>query len=174
MTCETCPHYLVLTDLDVERIGAAAKCAPPIRAAAEQESLWRALAAGEIDFVASDHSPAPPSMKKSPDFFAVWGGIAGCQTMLGLLLQHGHFASGHFARANQPLDIDACPPSAIAWRTRDALKRRGCRPGSCRSFANDRARPRRLARPPSLQSLSRAATGGRRAANDRPRHNRLC
>jgi allantoinase len=94
VTCETCPHYLVLTDSDVERIGAAAKCAPPIRAAAEQESLWRSLAAGEIDFVASDHSPAPPSMKASSDFFAVWGGIAGCQTMLGLLLHHGHLLRG--------------------------------------------------------------------------------
>jgi allantoinase len=94
VTSETCPHYLVLTDLDVERIGAAAKCAPPIRAAAEQESLWRALAADEIDFVASDHSPAPPSMKESSDFFAVWGGIAGCQTMLGLLLHHGHLHRG--------------------------------------------------------------------------------
>jgi allantoinase len=90
VTCETCPHYLVLTEGDVERIGAAAKCAPPIRTAAERESLWQSLAGGEIDYVASDHSPAPPSMKESPDFFAVWGGIAGCQTMLGLLLMHGH------------------------------------------------------------------------------------
>ncbi len=36
VTCETCPHYLVLTDLDVERIGAAAKCAPP----SEPRSNW--------------------------------------------------------------------------------------------------------------------------------------
>jgi allantoinase len=90
VTCETCPHYLVLTDEDVVRIGAAAKCAPPIRTAAEQGSLWQSLIAGEIDFVASDHSPAPPSMKTSHDFFAVWGGIVGCQTMRGLLLSHGN------------------------------------------------------------------------------------
>ncbi len=94
LTCETCPHYLVLTDEDVERIGAAAKCAPPIRSAAERESLWQALIAGEIDFVASDHSPAPPSMKASTDFFAVWGGITGCQTTLGLLLFQGHSLRG--------------------------------------------------------------------------------
>jgi allantoinase len=90
VTCETCPHYLVLTDEDVERIGAAAKCAPPIRSAVERESLWRSLIAGEIEFVASDHSPAPPSMKTSSDFFAVWGGISGCQTTLGLFLFQGH------------------------------------------------------------------------------------
>ncbi len=90
VTSETCPHYLVLTDEDVERIGAAAKCAPPIRSSADQDSLWRSLITGEIDFVASDHSPAPPSMKTSTDFFKVWGGITGCQTTLGLLLFQGH------------------------------------------------------------------------------------
>ena len=31
VTCETCPHYLVLTDEDMERLGAVAKCAPPLR-----------------------------------------------------------------------------------------------------------------------------------------------
>jgi allantoinase len=94
VTCETCPHYLVLIDEDVERIGAAAKCAPPIRSAAEREGLWRSLIAGEIDFVASDHSPVPRSMKTSADFFAVWGGISGCQTTLGLLLFQGHSLRG--------------------------------------------------------------------------------
>src|SRR5262249_42446988 len=61
VTCETCPHYLVLADEDVERLGAVAKCAPPVRSAEERDLLWRALAADEIDFVASDHSPAPSS-----------------------------------------------------------------------------------------------------------------
>jgi allantoinase len=89
VTCETCPHYLVLTEEDVERIGAAAKCSPPIRCAAEREALWSALARGDIDFLASDHSPSPVSMKQSDNFFHIWGGIAGVQTMLGLMLQEG-------------------------------------------------------------------------------------
>lgn len=87
VTCETCPHYLVLTEEDVVRIGAAAKCSPPIRNADEREALWSALACSDLDFIASDHSPAPWSMKESPDFFRIWGGIAGCQTTLGLLLE---------------------------------------------------------------------------------------
>src|SRR6185503_6931823 len=94
VTGETCPHYLVLADNDVQRIGAAAKCAPPIRAASEREALWAALVRGDIDFVASDHSPAPWSMKASPNFFQVWGGIAGCQTTLGLLLAEGRERRG--------------------------------------------------------------------------------
>ena len=31
VSCETCPHYLVLTEEDAERLGAVAKCAPPLR-----------------------------------------------------------------------------------------------------------------------------------------------
>lgn len=86
VTCETCPHYLLLTDEDCVRIGAAAKCSPPLRDAAERAELWTALLRGDVSFVASDHSPAPQSMKESTNFFSVWGGISGVQTTLGLLL----------------------------------------------------------------------------------------
>jgi allantoinase len=38
---------------------------------------------GDIDLVASDHSPCPPSMKETHgDFFAAWGGIASLQITL--------------------------------------------------------------------------------------------
>jgi allantoinase len=89
VTCETCPHYLALSEEDVERLGAVAKCAPPIRTEAEREALWRRLENGDIVFVASDHSPAPPEMKADSDFFKVWGGISGCQTLLTALLTEG-------------------------------------------------------------------------------------
>lgn len=39
VTCETCPHYLVLTEDDMEELGAVAKCAPPLRNAEDQASL---------------------------------------------------------------------------------------------------------------------------------------
>jgi len=92
-TCETCPHYLVLTEDDLEELGTRAKCAPPLRPAAERDELWDHLAAGRIAFVASDHSPAPPAMKgldaAADDFVGAWGGIAGCQSLLALLLDAG-------------------------------------------------------------------------------------
>jgi allantoinase len=84
VTGETCPHYLALTDIDSERLGAAAKCAPPLRDLESQISALNSRAG--IDFIASDHSPAPESMKKSPDFFDVWGGIAGVQSTRSILL----------------------------------------------------------------------------------------
>ena len=85
VTAETCPHYLLLNADDVARIGAPAKCAPPIRDEGRRTALWTELRAGLIHTIGSDHSPAPPEMKTSPDFFAIWGGIAGCQHGFELL-----------------------------------------------------------------------------------------
>jgi allantoinase len=89
VSIETCPHYLFFTEEDVERLGAVAKCAPPLRDAAEQDALWAQLLAGTVDIVASDHSPAPPEMKTG-DFGKAWGGIAGVQSTLAVLLDRGH------------------------------------------------------------------------------------
>ncbi|WP_258166433.1 allantoinase AllB [Paenibacillus sp. PCH8] len=90
VTSETCPHYLTLTDQDVVRLGAVAKCAPPLRSSSEQEKLWDALKSGLIDVIASDHSPCPPSMKQSDNFFEIWGGISGAQSTLLIMLEDGH------------------------------------------------------------------------------------
>ena len=59
VTCETCPHYLALSEDDLETLGTRAKCAPPLRSRAEVEALWREVEAGHVDLVASDHSPCP-------------------------------------------------------------------------------------------------------------------
>ena len=90
VSCETCPHYLALSEDDMEKIGALAKCAPPLRSVAEQENLWKHLQAGEITSIGSDHSPSPPAMKTGANFFKVWGGISGIQHLLPLLISEGH------------------------------------------------------------------------------------
>ena len=90
ISCETAPHYLILTDADAERLGPLAKCAPPLRTATERLALWAQVQAGQVDIIASDHSPASPDMKfrgaTKKDLFAAWGGIAGCQSTLPLML----------------------------------------------------------------------------------------
>ena len=93
VSIETCPHYLFFTEQDVERLGPIAKCAPPLRAASEQRELWDALVQNHVDIVASDHSPALPSMK-SGDVIAAWGGIAGVQSTLAVLLEGGYHQRG--------------------------------------------------------------------------------
>ena len=87
VTAETCPHYLLLDDTAAIAIGPAAKCAPPLRSAGNVAALWRQLS--HIDTIGSDHSPSPPELKQGDDIFAMWGGIAGIQHGLTLLLSHG-------------------------------------------------------------------------------------
>jgi allantoinase len=80
---ETCPHYLLYTDADMERLGGVAKCAPPFRTLADRESLWR------MPMVVSDHSPSTLELKQGDDFRQIWGGISGCQSTRQLLLADG-------------------------------------------------------------------------------------
>jgi allantoinase len=94
VTAETCPHYLVFGEDDLQRLGAIAKCAPPLRPRCEVDRLWLALAQCDIQIVASDHSPAPAAMKTGDDFFRIWGGISGCQSLLASLLSAGHVERG--------------------------------------------------------------------------------
>jgi allantoinase len=88
VSIETCPHYLFFTAADLEASGTLLKCAPPLRDDSEQEGLWDAVLNGSLDIVASDHSPAEPSMKLCA-FGDAWGGIAGVQSMLAVLLDRG-------------------------------------------------------------------------------------
>lgn len=87
ITVETCPHYLTFAAEEIPDGDTRFKCAPPIRAAEHREALWAALEAGDIDLVASDHSPAPPALKKiaEGDLAKAWGGIASLQLLLPAL-----------------------------------------------------------------------------------------
>jgi allantoinase len=90
VSVETCPHYLLFTEDDMERLGAIAKCAPPLRTDGDRGALWQHLLAGDVDIVASDHSPTEPS-RKAGDFMRAWGGVAGVQSTYAAMLDEGHF-----------------------------------------------------------------------------------
>ena len=87
ITVETCPHYLSFCAEDIADGATAWKCAPPIRERDHRERLWRALADGHINLVATDHSPAPPALKhlEDGDFIAAWGGVASLQVSLPVM-----------------------------------------------------------------------------------------
>jgi allantoinase len=89
VSVETCPHYLFFTERDLDAIGVAVKCAPPLRHPDEQAMLWGEVLDGRVDLVASDHSPVEPSLKIAGDFRASWGGVAGVQSTLAVLLERG-------------------------------------------------------------------------------------
>jgi allantoinase len=84
LTAETCPHYLTFAADAIPDGATAFKCAPPIRSSQHRDDLWRALRQGICTVVASDHSPAPVTMKHtdSGDFIAAWGGIASLELSL--------------------------------------------------------------------------------------------
>jgi allantoinase len=93
VSIETCPHYLFFTADDLERLGTIAKCAPPLRNREDQDALWAELLEGTVDVVASDHSPTEPALKDK-DFMSAWGGIAGVQSTLAVLVDRGHHERG--------------------------------------------------------------------------------
>lgn len=84
VTAETCPHYLTFCDEEIPDGGVEFKCAPPIRGRPHRDALWQGLRARQLELVATDHSPAPPQVKRldDGDFLAAWGGIASLQLAL--------------------------------------------------------------------------------------------
>jgi allantoinase len=87
ITVETAQHYLYFTAEEIPDAQTAFKCAPPIREKENNEQLWQALQQGIIDFIATDHSPAPPDRKEieSGNLMKAWGGIASLQLALPIL-----------------------------------------------------------------------------------------
>jgi allantoinase len=92
VSVETCPHYLAFTAEEIADWATEFKCAPPIRERENREKLWGALGNGNIDLVASDHSPCLPAMKlrQEGNFLRAWGGIASLQLSLPVLWTEAH------------------------------------------------------------------------------------
>lgn len=84
VTAETCAHYIYFNAEDIPDANCLYKCAPPIRNRENNNKLKSALLDGTLDFLATDHSPAPPAIKElqSGNIRKAWGGIAGLQFLL--------------------------------------------------------------------------------------------
>ncbi len=91
LTVETCPHYLFFNAENIPNKDTRYKCAPPIREKSNNTRLWEALLEGTIDFVGSDHSPAPPNIKALDrgNLLDAWGGISAIQYSLPALWTRG-------------------------------------------------------------------------------------
>lgn len=91
---ETCPQYLCLSEERYDAPGAEGArwvMSPPLRRASSQEALWRGLAAGSIDTVATDHCPFTLADKRlgAADFSRIPNGAPGIETRLTLLWDAG-------------------------------------------------------------------------------------
>ncbi|MBX6424595.1 MAG: dihydroorotase [Variibacter sp.] len=85
---EVTPHHLTLAAPDCyERLGTFAQMNPPVREARHRAALWRALAAGIVDVLGSDHAPHTREEKARP-YPASPSGMTGVQTLVPLMLDH--------------------------------------------------------------------------------------
>ena len=84
---ETCPQYLTLTSEEVFENGALAKIGPPLRSEDDNQALWKALASGVIDTIASDHAPKPKT--REDDFFEAAYGSPSTETMFPVVYDAG-------------------------------------------------------------------------------------
>lgn len=84
LTAETCTHYLYFNAENIPDGKCVYKCAPPIREKENNELLKAAFKDHTLDFITTDHSPAPPAIKEisTGNLQKAWGGIAGLQFLL--------------------------------------------------------------------------------------------
>ncbi len=95
-SCETCAHYLAFGREDFAEKGAALKTAPVVKGRAERGRLWKLLASGAIDFLASDHAPSSREEKETGDVWSAYGGIPGVGTGFLYLYSEG-FVGGRLS-----------------------------------------------------------------------------
>ncbi len=93
VTCETCPHYWMLTDEAVAEFGSNAKMNPPLRLEEDRLAIIEAIKDGTVDCISTDHAPHTPS-EKDVEVQAAPFGILGLETSLALgitgLVEPGH------------------------------------------------------------------------------------
>ncbi len=87
-TVEVLPQHLTLFAPDCyERLKAFAQQNPPIREKKHQDALWKAIHAGVVDVIGSDHAPHTIE-EKSQEYPLTPSGMPGVQTMLPIMLHH--------------------------------------------------------------------------------------
>lgn len=94
VTTETCPHYLILHEGEMDRLKALAKINPPLRTPEAMEEMWDLLKSGDIDMVTSDHAPWPIERKQAADIFDNASGAPGIETLFPLLFSEGVIKRG--------------------------------------------------------------------------------
>ena len=83
VTCETGPHYLILTDMDLQEHGRF-KMNPPLRSEADKQALIEGIVDGTIDMIATDHAPHSAEEKGKGLEKSAFG-ITGIETALPLM-----------------------------------------------------------------------------------------
>ncbi|KQZ01617.1 allantoinase [Pseudolabrys sp. Root1462] len=86
ITGETCPHYLLLSTDDYNRVPGIIAVNPPVREKQNQQPIFDALIDGTIDVIATDHAPHAYEEKTRNDIWTVDCGFPGVETQMPLML----------------------------------------------------------------------------------------
>ena len=86
VTCETAPHYLVLTEDDLREDGSF-KMNPPLRTQADRDALLEGILDGTVDMIATDHAPHS-AQEKARGLAGSAMGIVGLETAFPILYTH--------------------------------------------------------------------------------------
>lgn len=86
ITAETCPHYLLLDEHAYTDKGSLVRVNPPVREKVHQDQLWRGVADGTIDMIATDHAPHSATEKHNDDIWCADCGFTGVETQMPLML----------------------------------------------------------------------------------------
>lgn len=121
ITGETCPQYLFQTwdAFEAEGIaGTLPTCAPPIREQAQQDALWAALAAGDLQMVTTDHCPFVSADKARGlhDFTQIPGGVPSIEMRFPALYSKG-VREGHLS-LSQWVDLCCTTPARLVGLSR--------------------------------------------------------
>jgi dihydropyrimidinase len=92
---ETCPQYLFLSYANYEETGfdgAKYVMSPPLRAAGNEERLWRGLSGNDLQAISTDHCPFCMKEQKElgrGDFSKIPNGAPGIETRMSLVWDGG-------------------------------------------------------------------------------------
>ena len=121
VTCEVTPHHFTLTDEAVGDYDTHCKMNPPLRSAADLESILVALADGTVDAIATDHAPHA-AHEKQVEFENAAFGITGLETALGLAITRLH--RSHLVPITRIVELFTAGPARVFnLRGRGALAR---------------------------------------------------
>ena len=85
ISCEVCPHHLLLTSEFFKEKGNWGKMNPPLRSEEDRQALWQGIREGIVDLISTDHAPHTMNEKQS-EFEKSPCGVPGVQTTLPLML----------------------------------------------------------------------------------------
>ncbi|MBQ8961075.1 MAG: dihydroorotase [Ruminococcus sp.] len=84
VTCETAPHYFMLTDKLLEKRDADYRMNPPLRTPRDVQAIIEGIKDGTIDCIITDHAPHTAEEKAS--FESAPNGVVGLETSLAATL----------------------------------------------------------------------------------------